>query len=215
MTAAATVRARPRLGEHARALDRIERHVVAGVLLQLNSVPPGCEFVGPGLDGIDIAPGPSGTNEPCQRSLLCSAIGSRRHSGRLAAPDQRRGDDIVPVAADVSPNFDPLAGYPLHRIAAAVDQRINVLDMESTGGALDSLSCFVHGDAAIEIEVRSPLRRRTRSGLIYKPAHGHWFPRNDGEGAQLNIFYPLTVPGQFRDPTFRSRANRVPNGPLR
>ena len=91
---------------------------------------------------------------------------------QLATPDQRRGNDIVPVAVDVGPNFDPLADDPLHRIAPTVDQRINVLDMESTGGALDSLSCFVHGDAAVDMEVTSPLREGRSRDLYTKPLTG-------------------------------------------
>ena len=73
------------------------------------------------------------------------------------------------VAIDVRPYLDALADDALHREAAAVDQRINVFDMESTAGcgALDSLSCFVHGDATdMEMSVPFPLRERRRSGPI-------------------------------------------------
>src|SRR5712672_825004 len=43
-----------RLGEHARAFDRIEGKIGAGLLLEFEAVPPGGEFVGPGLDRIDM-----------------------------------------------------------------------------------------------------------------------------------------------------------------
>src|SRR5580692_10942676 len=42
-----------RLGEHARALERVEGEIAAGLLLQFEILPPGGEFIGPGLDRID------------------------------------------------------------------------------------------------------------------------------------------------------------------
>ena len=56
----------------------------------------------------------------------------------------------MPVAIDIGPDLDALADDPLDRKAAAIDQRIDIFDMESAAvGALDSLSCFVHGDAPL------------------------------------------------------------------
>jgi hypothetical protein len=74
----------------------------------------------------------------------------------LTAPDHGRCHDFMSVAIDIGPNLDALSDNPLHGKAAAVDQRINVFDMESAAGrsALDSLSCFVHGDA-IDMESTS------------------------------------------------------------
>jgi hypothetical protein len=53
------------------------------------------------------------------------------------------------VAIDIRPDLDPLSDDPLHGKAAAVDARVYVFNLESAAGysALDSLSCFVHGDA--------------------------------------------------------------------
>ena len=51
----------------------------------------------------------------------------------------------------------------------------------------------------------SPLREGHARGLIYKAAHGHWFPRNGGAESELNIVYPLPGLRQFRD----SRPGRV------
>jgi len=48
------VSARLRLRKQARALNGIEGQVSTGFLLELESVPPGREFVGPGLDRIDM-----------------------------------------------------------------------------------------------------------------------------------------------------------------
>ena len=66
----------------------------------------------------------------------------------LKAPDQRAGDNIMSVAINIRPNINPFADDALHRKASTVDQRINIFNMESTtsGGALDSQGCFVHGD---------------------------------------------------------------------
>jgi hypothetical protein len=67
----------------------------------------------------------------------------------LKTPDQRHGDNIMSVAINIRPNINPFADDALHRKASAVDQRINIFNMESTtsSGALDGLGCFVHDDA--------------------------------------------------------------------
>src|SRR5580692_6502814 len=74
----------------------------------------------------------------------------------FAAPDQRGVYDIMSVAVDIRPDLDALPGDAFHSKAAAVDQRINIFNMKSAAGcgALDSLSCFVHGDA-IDMEATS------------------------------------------------------------
>ncbi len=139
-----------RLGQHARALDRIEGEVGAGFLLQLETMPPGGEFVGPGLDGIDITAGL--VRHERSAPAVVAVMDHRRAAPfpvLLAAPDHGTGNDVMAVAVDIGPYVNALADDALHGIAAAVDQRENIFDMESTAGrgALDSLSCFVHGDA--------------------------------------------------------------------
>ena len=107
----------------------------------------------------------------------------------LATPDQRCGDHIVAVAIDIRPDVDALADDPLHGKAAAVDQRINIFDMESAAdcGALDSLSCFVHGDAIdMEWTSRFVCGKGDVPDLYTKPFTGHWFPGNVGDGSELN-----------------------------
>ena len=89
----------------------------------------------------------------------------------LMAPDHGCGGDIVPVTIDIRPNLDGLADDSLDREAAAVNQRINILDMESAAGTLDSLSCFVHGDAATDMETTSRLRNGVPD-LYTKPLTG-------------------------------------------
>jgi hypothetical protein len=65
--------------------------------------------------------------------------------------------------------------------------------MESAAGrgALDSLSCFVHGDA-IDMEATSRFDRGKGDApdlyrdLYRKPLAGHWFPGNAGDALELN-----------------------------
>ena len=65
------------------------------------------------------------------------------------APDQARRRHIVPVAIDIRPDLHALADDALHRIAAAVDKREDVFDMEGAArcGALEGGRCSIHGDA--------------------------------------------------------------------
>ena len=96
-----------RLGQHAGALDRIEGEIGAGLLLQLESVPPGGEFVGPGLDGIDIAAGL--VRDERSAPAVVAVMGHRRAAPfavLLAAPDQRSGHHIMAVAIDIRPDLD-------------------------------------------------------------------------------------------------------------
>jgi len=55
--------------------------------------------------------------------------------------------DVVPIAVNIGPYFNALADDAFDRKTTAVDRRINIPDMESASGALDSLRSFVHGDA--------------------------------------------------------------------
>jgi hypothetical protein len=61
--------------------------------------------------------------------------------------------------------------------------------MESTAGlgALDSLSCFVHGDAIdMETTSRFDCGKGDAPDLYRKPRAGHWFPGNAGAALELN-----------------------------
>ena len=123
----------------------------------------------------------------------------------------------MPVAIDIRPDFDAFADDTLHGKAAAVDQRVNIFDMESAAycGALDSLSCFVHGDATdMEMTSRFICGKRDASNLYTKPLDGHWFPGNALDGRELNtaiLFLHLENFVTFPAPC---RANSVPNGPF-
>ena len=166
-------------------------------------MPPGREFVGPGLDRIDIASGL--VRHERSAPAVVAVMGHRRAAPfavLLAAPDQRRGDHIMAVAIDVGPDLDALADDPLHGKAAAVDQRINIFDMESAAGrgALDSLSCFVHGDAIdMEMTSRFVCGKGDAPDLYRKPLAGHWFPGNGGDGQRVKHGYPLPASREFRD----------------
>jgi hypothetical protein len=59
------------------------------------------------------------------------------------------------VTVDVGPHLDALAHDPFDGEATAVNQRVNIFDMESAGcGAFYGLRSFVHGDA-IDMETTS------------------------------------------------------------
>ena len=119
--------------------------------LSFEAAPPGGEFVGPGLDGIDIAAGLlGGVKVPVQRSLPCKT--HRRAlpvAVAFAPPQQRRGDHVVAVAKEVGPHLDRLADDAFDRETAAVDQRIDVFNVKRPAdrGALNGLGCLIHGDA--------------------------------------------------------------------
>ena len=99
-----------RLGQHARALDGIEGEVGAGLLLQFKAMPPGGEFVGPGLDGIDIA---SGLVRHERAAPAVVAVMDHRRAAPfavlLATPDQCAGNHVMAVAIDIRPDLDALA----------------------------------------------------------------------------------------------------------
>ena len=123
----------------------------------------------------------------------------------LETPEQRRVHDIVPVAIDVGPNLDALSDNALDGKAAAIDQRINIFDMESAAnsGALDSLSCFVHGDAIdMELVSRFDCGNGDVPNIYRKPLAGHWFPGNVGVAIELStaIFF-LYLQNSRRSPT--------------
>ena len=55
------------------------------------------------------------------------------------------------------------------------------------GGALDSLSCFVHGDAIdMRITSRFDCGKGDAPDKDRKPLAGHWFPGNAGDATELN-----------------------------
>ena len=178
------------LGEHARALDRIEGEVSTGLLLEFEAVPPGGEFVGPGLDRIDMASGL--LRHERSDPAIVAVMGHRLAAPfpvTLAPPQQCRRHNIMPVTIDIRPDFDGLSDDPLHGKAAAIDQRINILNMKSAAGrgALDSLSCFVHGDAInMDMTSRFDCGKGDAANTYRKPLAGHWFPGNAGATRELN-----------------------------
>jgi hypothetical protein len=55
------------------------------------------------------------------------------------------------------------------------------------GGALDSLSCFVHGDAIdMDITSRFDCGKGDAANPYRKPLAGYWFPGNAGATRELN-----------------------------
>jgi hypothetical protein len=60
-----------------------------------------------------------------------------------------------------------------------------MLDMESATGTLDSLSCFVHGDAATDMKTKPRLQEGGAPDLYRKPLAGCWFQGNARRGGTL------------------------------
>jgi hypothetical protein len=119
------------------------------------------------------------------------------------------------VAIDVRPNLDALAHDPLHGKATAVDEWVNLFNVESAGcGALDSLGGFVHGDA-IDVEKASHFvcGKGDVPNIYTKPFNGHWFPGNGGDARELDTAILLSYLENFAT-SQPLRANGVPNGPL-
>jgi hypothetical protein len=129
------------------------------------------------------------------------------------APNHSRGNDIAPVTINIGPNFDALADDSLNRKTAAVNQRINIRDMESATGTLDSLSCFVHGDAATDLETTSRLREGVPS-LYTKPPTGIGSRGTAGRRERWIPSIPFLYLDNFATPPTLLCANRVPNEPF-
>src|ERR1035437_2032530 len=67
---------------------------------------------------------------------------------------------------------------------ASMDAIRYIFNVESAcGGALDSLSCFVHGDA-IDMKMASHFvcGKGDVPDIYIRPFNGHWFPWNAGDG---------------------------------
>jgi hypothetical protein len=105
----------------------------------------------------------------------------------------------VSVAVDVGPYLDKLAHDPFDRKAAAIDRRVDVLDMESAAGALDRLGSFVHGDAAIDMVMTTRSQEGDDPGLTRMPLATQWFPGNAARGSALFMTYPLPLSRQICD----------------
>ena len=190
-----------RLAEQAGALDGIDLLVGACLLLEFKSMTPGGELVSPGLDSVDIAAGR--IRHERARPAVVAVHGHRLApplAVDLAAPDQGCGDHLVSVAVDIRPHFDGLADDPFDRKAAAIDRGEDVFDMESAGRALDRLRSFVHGDAAIDLEMRFRTQEGDVPGLYRKAARQAMVPcGNARRSGALEVLYPLPFSGQFYD----------------
>jgi hypothetical protein len=128
-------------------------------------------------------------------------------------PNQGGGGDIMPITINVRPNFDALADDSLDRKTPAVNQRIDILDMESATGTLDSLSCFVHGDAATGMELTSRLREGVPN-LYTKPLTGIGSRGTAGRRERWIPSISFQQLYNFVAPSIFLRASRVPNEPF-
>src|SRR5580692_4898670 len=109
----------------------------------------------------------------------------------------------MPVAIDIGPDLDALSDDAFHRKAAAVDQRIDIFNMENPAGcgALDSLSCFVHGDA-IDMETTSRFgsgKRDAAEVYIYQAIRRALVPRERRGRQRVKHGYPVPASREFRN----------------
>jgi len=104
------------LGEHARAFDRVEGEVDAGSLLEFESAAASREFIGPGLDRIDMASGarPARTIRPAVVAVMGPSLAAP-FPLRFTAPDQDAATTYRALAIDIGPNLDAFANDPLDR----------------------------------------------------------------------------------------------------
>ena len=92
------------------------------------------------------------------------------------------------IAINIRPHVDALADNPLHGKAAAVNARINVFNVKGAcSGALDSLGCFVHGDANMEVASLFVCGKGDVPDIYTKPFVGQWFPGNGGDARELTM----------------------------
>ena len=74
---------------------------------------------------------------PCQRSLPEGVMGLALPVRRqFVAPDHRGGEDIVPFAKNIGPNFNGFAGNAFDRVTTAIDTRINVFNAKARPGRI-------------------------------------------------------------------------------
>ncbi len=126
--------ARPRLLQRAldnRApFDHFKLDILARLELLFDLVTPALEKIGPCVDRVSPA------SDRIERKTADPAIVVIKDEGRLApirilvAMLYDGAQFVVPVAEDVGPDLEPVADNPLDRIAAAVDFRIHLLNLD-------------------------------------------------------------------------------------
>src|SRR5262249_31207380 len=87
------------------------------------------------FDGIEVASNP-GRCEGRRPAVVVARLHRDTNPalGAFGAPKQIRGENDVPVSEDISPDFDRLIDDALDRETAAIDQGINVLDIDTATG---------------------------------------------------------------------------------
>ncbi len=119
----------------AMALARFRRHVLAGVLLELELLAPGGEAVGPGLDGEHVPAGLGRRELPVPAVVAVEPHRLTPPLGRALRPPQQRGrDHVVAFAKNIGPYVDDFAGDAFDRIAPAIDAGVDVLDAKARPG---------------------------------------------------------------------------------
>jgi len=139
--------------QQACSLQSVSNDVDAGLTFLLEGSSPVRKFIAPGLDRKDIA-----SRLVHLERASPSIVAIKLHGYPmpivvlLTVPQQGGLDRLRSVPINIRPYLNPFPGQAFDRVAAAIDQRIDILNQKSAAcrGAFKSLNRFVHGDA-IEI----------------------------------------------------------------
>src|SRR5690606_12038122 len=93
---------------------------------------PGLKLVCPRFEGEQIPSG-SRRREPAEPAIVAVKLHrlAMPVGGGFRPPQQRCGNDVVPVAKNIGPDFHRLARNAFNRIAATVDAGIDILDAKA------------------------------------------------------------------------------------
>ena len=130
------------VGEQFAALLGFQIELLPGFALEQEVAPPGGERIGPGFDRVNIADRLIGSETCGPAIVVVEAHGPSMPAFlAIAAPDERRRDDVMAIAKNIGPHLDRLTLNALHRITALLDARVDVLDQEPGTRELACRSC--------------------------------------------------------------------------
>src|SRR5262249_26403542 len=122
--------------------------------------PPSAEHVGPGLDRIPVSPW---TRRHECRSPAVIAVEPHRHVlpqiMAFGFPDEVDREQRVPISENIGPDVYGLASDPLHREAAIINRRIDILDIDPLGRKTVNRQIFdvhIRANGVMSLEQATP-----------------------------------------------------------
>ena len=156
-------------------------------------------------------PHASTLNEPSHQSLPTGVSGDSAPLGRAARlPAHRGAERLVPVAEDPRAHVDAVADRALDRVAAAVDLRGHVLDLDAGGRPLRPRGG--HGHVFLSGET-AKLNRGDATALERRPAASHLAPGRPARRRGVPV--RRLAGGGGRSPGGRSCRSRRPTSTAR